>query len=90
MAELLDGVRKWLRGLGGEPGPAEVSASLKRYAEKQPVTIQLTAEQLEAMKEQWRGLDPASPAAITFEVEGKPVADFRVASCAYWGDTCCA
>jgi hypothetical protein len=90
MAGVVDTVRRWLRDLGGEPGPDEASATLKRYADRQPVNLRLTAEQLEALKEQWQGLDPTSPAAITFEVEGRKVADFKVASCAYWGDTCCA
>jgi hypothetical protein len=34
-------------------------------------------------------MDPSQPAAITFEVDGQTLADFKVASCAYWGDTCC-
>jgi hypothetical protein len=90
MADLFKSVRRILRDLGGEPEPDEVSAQLKKYADKQPVTITLSPEQLEYIKAQWQRLDPSKPAAITFEVEGKPFADFKVASCAYWGDTCCA
>ena len=90
MPDLLKGIRRLFRDLGGEPEPDEVSAHLKRYADQHPVTITLTPDQLDTLKEQWQRLDPRSPAAITFQVEGKPVADLKVASCAYWGDTCCA
>jgi hypothetical protein len=90
MADVLGTVRRWIRRLGGEPEAEEVSASLKRLAEQQPVTIKLSADQISTLKDQWRSLDPSRPAAISFEVEGRQVADFKVASCAYWGDTCCA
>jgi hypothetical protein len=87
---MLKNFRRLVRDLGGEPEPDEVSAYLKRYADEHPVTIKLSTDQLDYLKQQWQSLDPNSPAAITFEVEGKPVANFKVASCAYWGSTCCA
>jgi hypothetical protein len=90
MADLVGTVRRWFRQLGGEPSAEEVSSSLKRLAADQPVSIMLSDDQVDALKEQWRSLDPSRPAAITFKVEGRSVADFKVASCAYWGDTCCA
>ena len=52
MADVLGRVRRWIRRLGGEPEAEEVSASLKRLAEQQPVTIKLSDAQVSALKEQ--------------------------------------
>ena len=76
---------------------ATASAALKKYAAKQEVKIELTYEQMTALRNQLRPdpdspLDPRSPFRIKFVVPGRPdpFADFHVASCAYWSDTCCA
>lgn len=90
MPDVLSRLRSMLRKVAGDPSPAEVSSLLKQEAARQPVTIRLTDEQLDALRSQWAALDPSRPAAVTFEVDGRPVGDFRIASCAYWGDTCCA
>ena len=39
MASVVNSLRRWLREVAGEPGPDEASATLKRYAEQQPVTL---------------------------------------------------
>jgi hypothetical protein len=68
----------------------EASRVIKAHAEHQPVTIELTEDQLETLREQWRKADPSKPLQITFFVADRTVGDLRVASCAYVGDTCCA
>jgi hypothetical protein len=73
------------------------SAAVKRYAAKQRVQVELSEEQMQALRRQLGigtpgPLDPTQPFNITFVVKGQPKAftDMNVASCAYWGDTCCA
>jgi hypothetical protein len=69
---------------------AEASRVIKEQAAHQPVKIELTEEQLEKLRGQWRQADPSKPLQITFFVADRTVGDLRVASCAYVGDTCCA
>jgi hypothetical protein len=76
---------------------AAASAALKRYATKQQVEVELTEEQMQALKRQLGPgtpgpLDPRRPFNIKFVIKDrpKPFGDFNVASCAYWSDTCCA
>jgi len=44
---------------------------------------------MSALLAAWSG-DPERPAQITFVLRDRPVIQIPVASCAYWGDTCCA
>jgi hypothetical protein len=67
----------------------EATQVIKEAAETQPISIELTADQAEAILSQWKG-DPERPARLTFEIEGRPAIRIPVASCAYWSDTCCA
>jgi len=77
--------------------PAAASAALKRYAAKQQVEVELSEEQMQALRGKLGPgtagpLDPRRPFNIKFVVRGRPEAfgDFSVASCAFWSDTCCA
>ena len=68
----------------------DLSRKVKREASKQPLTIELTDEQLEAVRAVWDEGDPAAAAQITFMVKNKPIAEMAVAGYRYRGDTCCA
>lgn len=68
---------------------AEASKIVKRHAEGQKVKISLSNDQMEAIQSQWLE-DPNRPAEITFIVEGNPVGEMKVATCPYFGTTCCA
>ena len=70
-------------------GPDEASKIVKHYAEQQKVEVRLTAEQMEAIREQWIK-DPNRPAQIIFFVDDGRVGDIKVASCPFFADTCCA
>lgn len=67
-----------------------LSAQIKQEAERQRITVELTEEQLEALRAAWDDGDPKAAAQITFLVKGKPVAEMAVAGYRYRGDTCCA
>lgn len=67
----------------------DVSAALKRQAEKQKIRVELTDEQAEALFGVWNDLNPKKPAQVTFVVKGRPVTEFAVAAYRYRGDTCC-
>lgn len=67
----------------------ELSEQVKKAAERQPLTIELTEEQLEALRAVWDEGDPTAAARITFMVKDKPIAELAVAGYRYRGDTCC-
>ncbi len=67
----------------------EASKIIKEQAESQKVQISLSEEQMEAIRQQWIK-DPSRPAQITFSVGDKNIGDIKVATCAYFGTTCCA
>lgn len=67
----------------------EAASVIKRAAEEQKIAIELTEEQMEALLAQWSG-DPQRPAQITFRLRNRAHIELPVASCAYWGSTCCA
>lgn len=67
----------------------EASRIIKEQAESQKVQISLSEEQMEAIRQQWIK-DPNRPAQITFSVDDKAIGDMKVATCAYFGTTCCA
>lgn len=67
----------------------ELSEQVKKAAERQPLTIELTEEQLEALRAVWDEGDPTGAARITFTVKNKPIAELAVAGYRYRGDTCC-
>jgi hypothetical protein len=71
-------------------GIDEGSKEVKRLAREQPIRIELTEEQLDAIRSQWSGLDNQRPAEITFHVGDLESARFRVAAYGYFSDTCCA
>lgn len=73
----------------GKEAQRELSTQLKRLAEQQPLKVELTEEQLEALRAVWDAGDPAAPAQITFMVQGRDVAEMAVAGYRYRGDTCC-
>jgi len=70
-------------------GPDEASRLIKKFAEEQKIRVELTEEQLDAISDQWKGMDMRSPAEITFYVGERAVAALRVAGYTYSGDTCC-
>jgi hypothetical protein len=70
-------------------GPDEASRIVKQYAEQQKVELNITPQQMEAIRSQWIR-DPSRPAQITFYVDGKAVGEMKIATCPYWSDTCCA
>ncbi|MDP9351468.1 MAG: hypothetical protein M3P51_08010 [Chloroflexota bacterium] len=67
----------------------EATKVIKEYAAAQRVEIKLTEDQMQAILDQWQ-LDPSRPFELSFLIEGRESANLKVASCAYWGDTCCA
>lgn len=71
-------------------GIDDASKEIKRAAEKQPVRITLTEEQMDALRQQWGDLDNGKPAEITFDVEGRVAGKLRVAAYGYFSTTCCA
>jgi hypothetical protein len=66
------------------------SKAVKRLAAKQKFKIKLTTSQMRAIQSQLTRWNNAKPAELSFLVEGKTRAKFRVAAYAYRGDTCCA
>ena len=72
-----------------EPADKELSEQVKRAAAQQPLKVELTEEQLNALRTVWDDGDPKAPAQITFYVKDKPVAAMDVAGYRYRGDTCC-
>jgi len=78
------------RSEGGDAKTRELSQQVKRLAAEQPIRIQLTAEQFDALLESWKAADPTRPAQITFVVDQRRVGEFSVAAYSYSGDTCCA
>jgi hypothetical protein len=67
----------------------ELSREVKRLAASQPIKVELTQEQFDALMRGWRSADPTKPAQITFVVGERPVGEFSVAAYSYHGDTCC-
>ncbi len=76
-------------GHRGSSQVEEASRVIKEHAGKQPIRVELSEDQLEAILSQWKRAEPGSPAEITFHVGERDVGNLKVASCAYWGDTCC-
>ena len=70
-------------------GAYEASKIVKEAAEHQKVQIKLNSEQMDAIRSQWIK-DPNRPAQIIFTVDDKTVGDMKVATCPYFGTTCCA
>jgi hypothetical protein len=68
----------------------EGSREVKALAEKQKVSIKLTADQMDAIAKQWTKVDSGKPAKITFHVEGSDRAVLTVAAYTYVDTTCCA
>jgi hypothetical protein len=68
----------------------EASKVIKELAAKQKIEVRLTAEQMDAISKHWGRLDPHRPAEITFFVDDKAKAQFKVAAYSYHGDSCCA
>lgn len=67
----------------------DLSQQLKKEAENQRVTVELTEEQLESLRAAWNQGDPTAPAVVTFLVKGKPSAEIAVAGYRYAGSECC-
>jgi hypothetical protein len=74
----------------GKRGMDEGSQKVKALAEEQKVSIKLTAQQMEAIAQQWTKVDSSKPAKITFHVEGSDRAVLTVAAYTYVDTTCCA
>ncbi|MBF0688768.1 MAG: hypothetical protein IR158_13510 [Cellulomonas sp.] len=68
----------------------ELSRRVKEEAGRQPVAIEVTEEQLEALRSLWDSGDPTRAAHITFTVKDRTVGEMAVAGYRYRGDTCCA
>ena len=71
-------------------GHDEASRLVKEYAKERKIRIELTEEQLAAISEQWKDVDPRSPAEITFYVGERAAASWKVAGYYYSNSTCCA
>lgn len=84
---VLAGYFWWRSRKGIDVGAA--SRVVKQLAEQQRVEIKISSEQMQALRDQWI-TDPDRPAQLVFVVDGKEVGDFKVATCPYFGDTCCA
>jgi hypothetical protein len=68
----------------------EASRIIKRLAGRQKISIRLTEEQLHAITDQWKGMDPKKPAEITFYIQDRGKVGLKVASQSYWNNSCCA
>ncbi len=62
---------------------------IKREAERQPIRVELTQEQADAVLKAWNAGNPKRAARVTFAVQGRVLSDFVVAAYRYRGDTCC-
>ena len=71
-------------------GIDNASLKIKELAANQKISVNISADQLEALQRQWDSWDNSKPAEITFLVDGKTEAKLKVAAYAYRGDTCCA
>lgn len=92
LVALAAGVALWANSRKGRApvlAPEEASRVVKQLAEKQKIEVRITPEQMTAILDQWQ-FDPRHPAQITFTVDDRPVGELKVATCAYWSDTCCA
>ncbi|MBI3451814.1 MAG: hypothetical protein HY057_03075 [Rhodospirillales bacterium] len=65
------------------------SQVVKKAAEAQKITVELTPEQAEAILRPWDRMDPKKPAQVTFVVQGREISGFAVAAYRYRGNTCC-
>jgi hypothetical protein len=81
-----------MKAHGEEPDGDMLQASetVKRHASGNRVELEISADAFEALMQGWRKANPNRPAEISFVVEGREVGNFKVAACAYTGDTCCA
>ncbi len=67
----------------------QASELIKKYAEEQPIRVELTEEQYKAILGAWDEGDPRKPARITFQVKDRTVSEMMVAGYRYRGSTCC-
>ncbi|MGH9877142.1 MAG: hypothetical protein ACREBU_03155 [Nitrososphaera sp.] len=67
----------------------EASKIVKRLAAKQKIRVRLTEEQLAAITNQWKGMNPKKPAEITFYIQNRGKVGLKVASQSYWNNSCC-
>jgi len=72
-----------------EDAGQEASRVIKELAKDQKIVVKLSAEQMDALSAHWKDLDPKRPAEITFYVEEKAKAQFKVAAYSYSGSSCC-
>ncbi len=68
----------------------ESAKIVKKLAQDQKISIQLTAEQYQILEQGWGNYDNSKPAQITFVVDGKKEAELKVAAYTYRSTTCCA
>lgn len=71
-------------------GVDEASLKIKELAAKQKISVNITADQFEALQKQWDKWDNSKPAEITFIIDGRIEAKLKVAAYAYRKTTCCA
>jgi hypothetical protein len=67
----------------------EASKVIKRFAAKQKISVRLTEEQLHAITDQWKGMNPKKPAEITFYIQDIGKVGLQVACQSYWNNSCC-
>ena len=69
--------------------PEEAEKQTKAAAKRRRIVIELTPEQLAALTEQWKKLNPAEAAELILQVKGQQTSLIKVAGYSYHGDTCC-
>lgn len=67
----------------------DLSRRVKSEAARQRISIELSEDQLNALRAAWDEGDPTAPAQLTFLVKGREIAEMAVAGYRYRGDTCC-
>lgn len=71
-------------------GIDDASLKIKELAARQKISVNISADQFDALQKQWDSWDNSKPAEITFIIDGRVEAKLKVAAYAYRKTTCCA
>ncbi len=75
VGDLADNRRKYRSAeTRAEPAPQ----ASRQAAARQTIGIELTEEQVDALRSQWQGINPGEPADITFYLGQRPVGELSV------------
>jgi hypothetical protein len=68
--------------------PSKAATATKAAVQKK-ITIEMTAEQLEAFEKQYAKLNPRKPVELIFTMAKKRTSKLKIAGYSYHGNTCC-